>query len=66
MARELGISLGKFNHFTRAVLAKDFINFHTFYSNTDKRVYAHFLTSERVRDKSELARGFSRLKTQDY
>lgn len=66
MARELGMSLGKANYLTRALLAKGFVKVHNFKSSTDKRAYAYLLTTEGVRAKTELARRFLILKTQEY
>jgi EPS-associated MarR family transcriptional regulator len=66
MARELGMSVGKANYLTRALLAKGFVKVHNFKSSTDKRAYAYLLTTEGVRAKTELAKRFLILKTQEY
>ncbi len=66
MARELGMSLGKANYLTRALLAKGFVKVHNFKSSTDKRAYAYLLTTDGVRAKTELAKRFLILKTQEY
>lgn len=66
IAREMGVSVGKANYCTRALVGKGFLKVRNFRNSKNKRGYAYLLTPEGIAAKAELTRRFLELKRKEF
>ena len=66
MAKELGISLGKFNYCLKALKAKGLIKINNFKKNKNKHKYFYILTPQGISVKTKLTLNFMKQKMKEY
>ena len=66
LSRELGLSLGKTHYVLHALLDKGLVKIENFRRNDKKLAYAYLLTSEGLRTKLRLTRGFLARKEAEF
>ena len=66
MAKDLNMSLGKFNYCLKALINKGFVKIHNFQKNPNKIKYAYILTPEGITEKTKLTVNFMKRKMKEY
>ena len=66
LAKELGISLGKFNYCLKALKAKGLIKINNFKKNKNKHKYFYILTPQGISVKTKLTLNFMKQKMKEY
>jgi len=66
IAAELGVSLGKANYCTRALIEKGLVKLDKFRHAENKRQYAYLLTPSGIEEKTRITVGFLRSKQAEY
>lgn len=66
LAKELGISLGKFNYCLKALKAKGLIKINNFKKNKNKHKYFYILTPQGISVKTKLTLNFMKQKMREY
>lgn len=66
LAKELGISLGKFNYCLKALKAKGLIKINNFKKNKNKHRYFYILTPQGISVKTKLTLNFMKQKMKEY
>ncbi len=66
LARELGISLGKFNYCLKALKKKGLVKINNFKKSDKKLRYLYILTPEGISLKTKLTLNFMKLKMKEY
>lgn len=66
LAKELGISLGKFNYCLKALKAKGLIKINNFKKNKNKHRYFYILTPQGISVKTKLTLNFMKQKMREY
>ena len=66
MAREMGLSLGKFNHCLKELIKKDFVKVKRFTSSDNRAAYMYPLTPYGIEEKSKVTAKFLKLKMAEF
>ena len=66
MAKDLGMSLGKFNYCLKALIDKGFVKISNFQKNPNKIRYAYILTPAGLAAKTKLTINFMKRKMSEY
>lgn len=66
LAQELGVSVGKVNYCTRALIDKGFVKVGNFKRNADKLSYLYLLTPKGIEEKSKLTARFLQRKIAEH
>ena len=66
MAREMGISLGKFNYCLKELVKKGFVKVDRFTSSENKAAYMYLLTPKGLEEKGRVTHGFLKRKMAEF
>ena len=66
MAREIGLSLGKFNYCLTELVKKGFVKINRFKSSENKAAYMYLLTPHGIEEKTKITVTFLKRKINDY
>ena len=66
MAREMGISLGKFNYCLKELVKKGFVKVDRFTSSDNKAAYMYLLTRKGIEEKARVTHGFLKRKMAEF
>ena len=66
MAKQMGISLGKFNYCLNELVKKGFVKVNRFTSSQNKAAYMYILTPKGIEQKAKITMSFLRLKMKEY
>lgn len=66
MAREMGISLGKFNYCLKELIKKGFVKVDRFTSSDNKAAYMYILTPRGIEEKSTITLNFLKRKMKEF
>jgi len=66
MAREMGVSLGKFNYCLAELVKKGFVKINRFKSSRNKAAYMYILTPNGIEEKTKITTRFLRSKIQEF
>ena len=66
MAKEMGISLGKFNYCLKELVKKGFVKVDRFTSSENKAAYMYLLTPKGLEEKGRVTHGFLKRKMAEF
>lgn len=66
MAKEMGISLGKFNYCLKELVKKGFVKVDRFTSSDNKAAYMYLLTPKGIEEKARVTHGFLKRKMAEF
>jgi len=66
MAREMGVSLGKFNYCLKELVKKGFVKVDRFTSSDNKAAYMYLLTPKGIEEKARVTHGFFKRKMAEF
>jgi EPS-associated MarR family transcriptional regulator len=66
MAREMGLSLGKFNHCLKELVEKDFVKVKRFTSSDNRAAYMYPLTPQGIEEKNKVTAKFLKRKMTEF
>ena len=66
MAKEMGISLGKFNYCLKELVKKGFVKVDRFTTSENKAAYMYLLTPKGIEEKTRVTHGFLKRKIAEF
>ena len=66
MAKEMGLSLGKFNYCLKELIKKGFVKINRFKSSDNKATYMYILTPHGIEEKTKITSSFLKRKMDEF